>query len=179
MKLFFLKHGQTPSAFEHRLSKDDEGLSRAGINEAKRAADMLKNEMGDGVLTRIISSPRKRTLETARVVASIFGINSADIAQDERLAERDCAPYLGQQIGDVFSKSEEELVAGGMEPLSSLYVRTKDFWDELLAKDSNDIVLIVGHSGNFAPLIYAAMDSKLGEAVNIPDLDCDSVLQLK
>lgn len=179
MKIFFVKHGQTPTASAHRLSKGDEGLSEAGQMEAKRAAEALKDELSGMSLTKIIASPRKRTLETARVMADVFDIDAEDIEQDERLTERDCTSYLGQRIADVFSKSEEELVAGGMEPLASLYLRSKDFYDELVAKDVKNAVLLVGHSGNLTPLVYAARGAALGEVVDVPELALDNVLRLK
>ncbi len=178
MNIYFARHGKTPSASEMRLAGDVEGLSPEGISEAQRAAYDLKRQLGAESLTRIIVSPRKRTLETANVIASIIGFQKEAIEYDERLAERDCGPYIGQLIADTFSKSEEELVKGGMEPLADLYARTDNFYAELLTANSPGNVLLVGHSGNIAPLVFAAKQAQLGTRIEVPSLPLDKVMRL-
>lgn len=129
-------------------------------------------------LSSIITSPLRRTLETANIFADLFGIDKEDIKQDMRLSERDCRPYLGEKIVDVFAKDEKELIAGGMEPLDNLYKRSKEFYNELLAQDIEGAILLVGHSGNLTPLIAAAKDAALGEMTDVPPLALDDVLRL-
>lgn len=178
MKIYFVKHGKTPSASKMRLSEDDEGLSNEGIAEAKAAAQALKARLNGTSLVKIITSPRKRTLETANIIADALGINVKDVEYDKRLIERDCGPYIGQLIADVFSKSERELLKGGMEPLQNLYERSEHFYNEIKARDITGCILLVGHSGNLAPLIFAAEGAQLGDAIDVPDLSLDDVLQL-
>ena len=161
-----------------RLSGDTEGLSEEGIAEAERAANHLKKQLAGEPLVRIIASPRKRTLETASVIATALDINEEDIEQDERLTERNCEPYLGKLIADTFSKSEEELVAGGMESLDILYTRTKDFYTELVASNLPGNILLVGHSGNLAPLVFATKHARLGDAIDVPILPLDEAIRL-
>ena len=178
MQIYFVKHGKTPSASEMRLSEDDEGLSDKGIAEAKAAAQALKARLNGTNLAKIISSPRKRTYETANIIANAFGIDVKDVEYDKRLIERDCGPYTGQLIADVFSKSEKELTEGGMEPLQNLYERSERFYNEIKIKDVTGCILLVGHSGNLAPLIFAAKGAHLGDAIVVPDLSLDDVLRL-
>ena len=177
MNIYFIRHGKTPSAATMRLMGDVEGLSAEGIDEAKRAALNLMQRLGAKPLTRIIASPRKRTRETANTIANTLNFQTEAIEYDERLSERDCGPYIGQLIADTFSKNEEELIAGGMEPLSDLYARTADFYAELRTTNTGN-VLVVGHSGNIAPLVYAERGAKLGDTVDVPSLPLDGVIQL-
>jgi probable phosphoglycerate mutase/uncharacterized phosphatase len=179
MIIYLARHGKTPSASKMRLAGDIEGLSPEGISEAQRAAHDLKRQLGAEPLTRIIVSPRKRTLETANVIADIIGFQKEAIEYDECLAERDCGPYTGQLIADTFSKNEEELIDGGMESLSDLYARTDNFYTELLKTSMTGTVLLVGHSGNVAPLVFATKRAKLGDSVEVSNLPTDKVMRLQ
>jgi len=179
MKVFFAKHGQIPSTGEMRITIEDEGLSKAGIIEATMAARDLRMKLEGSSLCTIISSPRKRALETAEICAEQHGLNLKDIEVDARLLERDCTAYAGQLIGDVFSKPEKELVDGGMESLDSIYIRTQSFYDFLISRDTSGAVLIVGHSGNLLPLTGIFDGKWLNVSGNEPQLSRNKVLQLK
>lgn len=179
MEIYFVKHGKTPSASQMRLSFDDEPLSDEGKSEAKQAADDLLRQLGDQRPVYIISSPRRRTLETAMVIATTLGQSTAKIEIDNRLAERDCTPYLGSLIADVFTKSEEVLVAGGMESLEDLYSRTRSLYDDINEKHADKTVLLVGHSGNLPIFFLVASDMQLGDVIEVSLLPSNEVLRLK
>jgi broad specificity phosphatase PhoE len=179
MNIYFAKHGSIPSASEMRLTSEDEGLSAQGKSEALQAAKDLENYLNTSSLGMIISSPRRRTVETAHVIADYLKFPLSNIRQDARLLERDCTPYTGKLIAEVFVKSEDELVAGGMEPLADLYARTRQFYDELIARSIGNSILLVGHSGNLAPLVYASQGANLTDTIEIPDLPLYKVLKLQ
>ena len=67
----------------------DPDLSEEGIAQANRLPDALKRFP----ITRLISSPQKRAIQTGQPVAAALGLN---IEIDDRLAEydRDMAQYL-------------------------------------------------------------------------------------
>jgi len=178
MKIYFVQHGKIPSAEEMKLTMKDEGLSEEGVKEAQEAVRSLHSLLGYNSSLQIITSPRKRATDTAKIFAQHWKIDPEDITIDNRLVERDCKPYDGQSIDDVFSLPEEVLVAGGMEPLASVFKRTQSFYDDLLIRGNNSAVLVVGHSGSLAPLYFASKGKTLGDLLEVPQLLRNKVLQL-
>ena len=177
-QIYFIQHGQIPSASQKRLTAADEGLSDVGKQEAQRAAQNLLEQLSQPNHIRIVSSPKRRALETAEIIAKACGMSSQDIQIDNRLRERDCDSFAGQLISEVFAKDEAELVAGGMEPLTSLYDRTERAYQDALTQPA-DVIVLVGHSGNVAPLVYAAKQATLGDTIFVPTLQRDMALRLK
>jgi broad specificity phosphatase PhoE len=177
MQLYFARHGQTLSSSTRRLTNEDEGLTAAGKASAEQAAKSLQKYLNGKHLSLIITSPRRRTMETAHIIARTFEY-SVPIEQDRRLVERDCTDYDGQLVAEVFSRTEQELIAGGMEPFEDLYARTKSLYDALGEHGGDDAILLVGHSGNLKPLTLAARNKPTTVAADVPLLQPGSVLQL-
>lgn len=178
MQVYFARHGQTASAATGRLKTDDESLTKEGVAESDRAAKSLQSQLDGATVSRIIASPRTRTKETAAIFGRTLGFVGS-IETDPRLAERDCTAYAGQLISDVFSQSEEALVAGGMEPYGSVYARTKELYDEVVTTtDQGGVVLLVGHSTAVEPLTLISRGLLANAAVPVAKLAVDSVLRL-
>lgn len=75
MKVFLIRHGQKlPEA-------GDPGLSETGLIQARETGEFLKTFS----IQKIISSPFKRTVETAQQIAQVLNMN---FSQDNRLEER-------------------------------------------------------------------------------------------
>lgn len=178
MLLYFARHGKTLSSLDGRLKSDDEPLSSEGLAEVESAAHAFRKELGHTTLTRIVSSPRRRTWETAAIFKEILGFTE-EVEIDGRLAERNCDTFAGQLIQGVFARSEEELIAGGMEPEIAVYERTKALWDEIVgnATDS-DVILLVGHSTSLKPLAYIQKKLPLKAKVEVPKITASRVWQL-
>jgi len=178
MLLYFARHGKTFSALDGRLKSDDEPLLDEGRTEVEGAAETLREELGHVTPTHIISSPRRRTQETAAIFKEILRF-AKEVEIDDRLAERNCDAFEGQPIKDVFAHSEKELVAGGMEPEVAVYERTKALWDELVGNAADDdVILLVGHSTALKPLAYIQKELSPGSEVGIPKITPDRVWQL-
>lgn len=175
--MYFVKHGKIPSADKMTLVLEDEGLSDEGIQEATEAAHFLKQRLKNDQSIHIVTSPRRRAVETARILARSLSGDSETIEIDKRLAERDCGSYSGQSIAEVFALPEEDLVAGGMESLASLYERSQYFYNDQLEK-SVDVIIAVGHSGNVAPLYFTSKGKNLGDTLTIPVLSRSEALLL-
>jgi broad specificity phosphatase PhoE len=94
-------------------------------------------------------------MQTASIVSTRLGLDPANVIYDVRLKERDCAVYSGQLVTKVFSRTETDLVAGGMEPYSMFQNRLKAFYDELLLQVVAPTI-VVTHSGNVEPLMEIA-----------------------
>ena len=109
--LYIIRHGQTEGNVRHvLLSRSDQSLTETGIRQAEEAALRLKGIR----FARVYSSPLKRALETAGIVAP-----GLPVTVDERLIEMDYGPYEGM---DLRSPAPE-----GGEQLSSVVARAGRF----------------------------------------------------
>ena len=71
MKVFFVRHGETPANFEKRPYKDiTEPLTEKGIIQAKKAGQYLKTF---GKFDLVISSPATRSIQTAENIMKEIG----------------------------------------------------------------------------------------------------------
>ncbi|MGZ3305814.1 MAG: histidine phosphatase family protein [Asticcacaulis sp.] len=92
---FVLRHGQTDWNLQARLQgSTDIPLNDTGREQARQAAELLH---GLGI-TRIVSSPLSRALETARIVGERLGL-APDI--DGRLIERNFGLFEGLTLDEV------------------------------------------------------------------------------
>ena len=171
MQLYLMRHGQDLNPDQDRLTDADPLLSELGKKQATDCAVKIKDAIDSSVAPIIIASPRMRTMQTATLLATQLGNDPASIRPDVRLKERDCAAYSGQLVTEVFSRPEEDLIAGGMEPYSNLQERLGSFYDDVL-RDIDEPTIIVTHSGNIEPLM------KLAHIDNLYTLDADSFIRL-
>jgi probable phosphoglycerate mutase len=135
-KLLFLRHGETQLTADRRFSGpggDDPGLIDSGIEQARRAARAIVELGGVDVL---VSSPMRRTRETAEAVSASLGIevvvddgfrecafgawDGLTFAEVERRWPRELAEWLasptvcppgGESVADVRARVEASLLA--------------------------------------------------------------------
>jgi len=107
-RLILIRHGETVWNHQRRFTtRSDVELSDTGLEQARRAADALAAVPID----RIYSSPLKRALRTAEVIAAGQG-HGCQITTDVRLSEIDAGPFEGL--------TEDEIVTG---PLAADFAR--------------------------------------------------------
>ncbi|MBI3671430.1 class I tRNA ligase family protein [Candidatus Azambacteria bacterium] len=83
-RYFIMRHGQSEFNLKNKVAssnKHKNPLTKKGILEVKRSAKKLKN------VDIIISSPFKRTLETAEIVAKELGIKKSGIIKEPLIQE--------------------------------------------------------------------------------------------
>jgi len=98
MKAYVLLHGQTDYDAEGRIiGTNDPGLNDAGREQAGETAKELKEKGID----MILSSPQKRTMETAEIIASALGIDEIKITKGLKLYERAFGDLEGKLISEV------------------------------------------------------------------------------
>jgi len=99
MKIYAIRHGQTDLNAEKRVQgcKSDLSLNNVGIKQAKDVAEILKNKNID----LIVTSPLKRAMETADIIANRLNIKKDKIIQGQRLYERNFGDYEGRPISEV------------------------------------------------------------------------------
>jgi broad specificity phosphatase PhoE len=159
-RLILIRHGETVWNLERRFTtRTDVELSETGIDQAHRAAEAL----ADLTIDRIYSSPLRRALCTAEMIAARHG-EGCTVTTDQRLVEIDAGPFEGM--------TEEELVAGplaadfarwhtdavpefpdGCEPFDTALARASSF---LGAHDRQPGTTLVVTHGSLARLIVSS-----------------------
>lgn len=145
MELYIVRHGKTywneqkrtQGHVHNRLCKD-------GIEASKNTALKLKDVKFD----YIFCSPLLRAKQTAKIINKY---HNNKIIKDSRLIDID----QGYFTGVYYEKLSPELAQiklnkdkrYGMESLHELYLRIKNFYDDLLKNYNNKKILIVTHSG--------------------------------
>ncbi len=132
----------------------DPSLSEEGIEQAKRLPDALARFP----ISRLVSSPQVRAIETGRPVADTLGL---PIEVDERLAEydRDLPHYIPiEQIAKENPEELERLINGHL-PSSvdeqAFLQRVVAGIDELVATaDHDDTVAVFSHGGVINVLLH-------------------------
>lgn len=156
MKLYFMRHAQTPGNARHVwVGRQDEDLSEAGQADLERVA----NELGDFTLNYIYTSPLKRALRTAEAVAERQK-GLPDLRVRAALQERGFGCYEGEL------KTPENRARFNAEPtvetLESMQKRLGDVLNEIDALLG--VMLLVSHSAVYRCLVesmgYTATPAK-------------------
>ncbi|BBY45169.1 phosphoglycerate kinase [Mycolicibacterium celeriflavum] len=152
MQLLIIRHALPLRSEPGRGSDPD--LSEEGVEQAKRLPDALARFP----ISRLVSSPQRRAIQTAQPVADALGLQ---IGVDDRLAEydRDLSHYT-----PVEEISEEDMrrLANGELPSgvdqSAFLTRVKaGVADIVRAADREDTVALFSHGGVINALVHDVM----------------------
>lgn len=141
--IYIIRHGQTELNRRQVLQgRSDASLNERGIAQAQQMAEALVGV----VFCRVFSSPLRRAVETARIVAP-----NVEPEMDERLIEMDYGPYEGTdltalppEVRTFFSDFVHNPAPAGMEPLSSVKCRAGSFLEDVKRLEGN--ILISTHA---------------------------------
>lgn len=150
MKLYVIRHGRTPW--------NEKGLMQGWVNiklseTGKKEAEYIREKLKNINFDVCISSPLKRTLETASIVTN----GKCKIVTDELLIERNLGEFEGKKYDDYQKlnywnyKLNNDLY--GVEPVKNILKRTSDFLNNLKEKDYKT-VLIVSHAATIRAINY-------------------------
>ena len=158
--LYLVRHGQDIDNAAGVLNGHrDEPLTTKGRREARDCARRLKSARIDIV----VSSPLKRALETAQIVAGAWSY-SETIVIDAQLIERDFGTLTGTLEADIEKNSRDVRCVGGttyflsgpgIEGFPSVFGRAQRFLDRVNEEWSGQTVLVVTH-GDTGKMIRAA-----------------------
>jgi broad specificity phosphatase PhoE len=145
----------------------DPDLSEEGIEQAKRLPDALARFP----ITRLVSSPQRRSMQTAQPVADALGV-SIDI--DERLAEydRDMEHYIPiEQIAAEFPEELARLASGhlptSVDEAAFLARINEGIRDLAVAGDHDDTVAVFTHGGVINGLLHTVLGTEKLLCVNV------------
>ncbi len=141
--IYIIRHGKTELNKANALQgRSNYPLNEEGIKQAEKAAEML----GGIEFSYVFSSPLKRAVQTAEIVAP-----HNEITIDDRLIEIDYGQYEGTDLKNMpdevrafFSDFINNPAPEGMEPLAEVVRRTGDFLAEICRNDGN--ILISTHA---------------------------------
>jgi broad specificity phosphatase PhoE len=155
MQLLVIRHA-LPLRSEAGQGADPD-LSEDGIEQAKRLPDALARFP----ISRLVSSPQRRALQTAQPVADALGLT---IDVDERLAEYDYGLAHYTPIEEATQEDLQRLVDGhlpGDVDEAAFKARVKAGVDDLVAAaDHEDTVALFSHGGVINALVHQIMKTE-------------------
>lgn len=154
MQLLVIRHA-LPLRSEPGQGSDPE-LSEEGIAQAKRLPDALARFP----ITRIVSSPQRRSIQTAQPVAEALGLT---IDVDERVAEydRDLTHYtpIEQASKEDLQRLIDGHLPGGVDE-DAFIARVKAGVDDIVnAAAHEDTVALFSHGGVINALVHDIMQT--------------------
>jgi broad specificity phosphatase PhoE/ribonuclease HI len=150
-QLIFLRHGETPHTVDKRFSGssgDDPGLSETGFAQARAAAQYLSTIGG---VDAVVSSPMRRTRQTAEVVATGLGLQ---VAVNDGWVECSFGEWDGHTFAEVQDKWPDALTAWmgstsvappGGESFDACARRARSARDSVLTAYPGRTVVVVTH----------------------------------
>ena len=158
MQLLLIRHA-LPLRSEPGQGSDPD-LSEEGIEQAKRLPDALARFP----ITRLVSSPQVRSVQTAQPVADALGLT---VEVDERLAEydRDLAHYIPiEQIAAEFPEELARLAQGhlpsSVDENAFLARINAGIRDVVAASDHEDTVAVFSHGGVINGLLHTILGTE-------------------
>ncbi|HOA17988.1 MAG TPA: histidine phosphatase family protein [Fervidobacterium sp.] len=150
--IYLVRHGSTEWN-EKRIWQGvvDTELSTRGIEEVEKIAKFFKNKSIDA----IFSSPMRRALQTADIIASKIGYDSDKIIMDNRLRECEIRLWNGktnEEIAQLYATQFHEWFTNlnsniaGVESLESVQKRMYDLLRDVIVHFTNKNVIIVSHA---------------------------------
>ena len=155
MQLLLIRHA-LPLRSEPGQGSDPD-LSEEGIEQAKRLPDALARFP----ITRLVSSPQRRAVQTAQPVADALGL---PIDIDDRLAEydRDLEHYIPiEQIAAEYPEELARLASGhlpsSVDEAAFLARDQRGIRDIVAAGDHEDTVAVFSHGGVINGLLHSIL----------------------
>ena len=162
----FMRHGQA----DHNVNRVLVGryveshLTEYGKQQVADTAKYLKNVP----IEKVYVSPVIRTVETARIVCKVLGMN---YEIDERLYEIDLGRLVGMQFEKIIQKygnlflrfyNEDDtmLAKYGVESFASVKSRVKHLLDEIIKMQQDKNVLLITHLDPIKAAISILLDLK-------------------
>ncbi len=159
-----LRHGETPLSVDKRFSgRTDIALTERGEAQAAAAAKRL----ADAGIEAIVSSPLRRTQQTAAAVAEVLGL---DVELDDGFAETDFGEWEGSSFRELSSTAADKLQAWlddprvappGGESMVSTDARVAAARDRVLSSHPGKTVLIVSHVTPIKLMLRNALDAPM------------------
>jgi len=167
--LVLVRHGVTPHTVEKRFSggldSANPGLSDEGRDQVRATAEWLAPLAAR--VDAVISSPVRRTLESAEIVAAVLG---KEVGVEPGFAEMEFGAWDGMTFLEVAERHPDELdawlgsldvPAGGGESFRVVEKRVLDGLQRVLDRHAGKTVVVVSHVTPIKTLVSHAVDAPL------------------
>lgn len=157
MKPYLVRHGQT----DWNIQKQVQGVADIELNATGiQQAEALAAQIADAGLQfdYVYASPLRRAQKTAQIITR----NRSDIIYDDRLVERSFGDLEGKivdwgnlGVDDLDLRQNSSI--HNLEPIRSVFARSKSFLDDLIAQYSaqpDARILVVAHGTLLKTLHY-------------------------
>ena len=144
--LYIIRHGETDMNAELRLQGQvDSRLNENGIREAGETADILSK--AGIIFSKGYSSPLKRAVDTAKIIAPDIGIISVPEIMELKFGNYEGLPYseIGKELWNFIHDPENVNPPETVERIQSLIARTGGFIKRIINSDDSGNILIVTH----------------------------------
>ncbi|HPF82799.1 MAG TPA: histidine phosphatase family protein [Bacilli bacterium] len=150
MKLYVLRHGET----NENITKVMQGNMETVLNETGRNQAMsVRDKVKDAHIDLVISSPKKRALETAALAAP-----GVKIITDDRLLSRNHGEFQGMTRDQVnlhdYWNIKKNIQYKEAESIGTIFNRVSSLLNDISINYSDKNVLLVTHSGITRVLYY-------------------------
>lgn len=170
--LVLVRHGVTDHTVHKRfsggLASSNPPLTEEGRAQARATGEWLQPLAGD--LTRIVSSPVRRTRETAEELAALL---SLDVSVEPGVAEMEFGSWDGLTYAEVHERFPDDLSSWlgdldsaphGGESLRAVQARVLEGRDRLLAAHAGETLVVVSHVTPIKVLVADAVGATLDAA---------------
>ncbi|MDD3187529.1 MAG: histidine phosphatase family protein [Bacilli bacterium] len=150
MKLYVVRHGET----NENIHKIMQGNMETDLNKVgEEQAISLRNKVKEANINFIISSPKRRAIETAKLAAPDISIMT-----DNRLLSRDHGEFQGMARTEInleeYWNIKKNIQYERAETVGEIFNRVSSFLNDVSVNYSDKHVMIVTHSGICRVLYY-------------------------
>ncbi len=169
--IYLCRHGRTAMNVAGLLrGRLDPDLDLVGYAEARDLAELL----GEVGLTRVIASPLRRAVETARPIAKRYGL---EVETDERLLDRDYGRFDGTAAADLIETYGSLDAAPGVESAAAVTERGRSVLADLVAIPDAGPVAVVSHDAVIRLLLDSLVPTPAHNEHVPPRTGCWSLLR--
>lgn len=176
MNIYLLRHGETEeNKSKNYYGKLDAALNDTGREQSERAGKLIREIRFD----QLYISERKRTRETAEIALNSKGLN---LKKDSRINEINFGIFEGKSYEEIkrdypleceaWDKDWKGFTPEGGESYLQFYSRVKEFFEEAINQESQNI-LIVTHGGVIRTILCYVLGENLDLYWKFSSQNCD------
>jgi probable phosphoglycerate mutase len=167
--LILVRHGVTAHTAEKRFSgglgSSNPGLTDEGRNQVRATAEWLKPIAGD--VDVVVSSPVRRTLESAEILGEVLG---HPLEVEEGFAEMEFGAWDGLTFDEVAEQYKDEMdlwlgsldhAPGGGESFRAVEKRVLAARHRVISEHTGKTIVVVSHVTPIKTLVAHALDAPL------------------
>ncbi|MCL4366791.1 histidine phosphatase family protein [Patescibacteria group bacterium] len=182
MHIYLIRHGQdTDNALGLLNGRRDNDLTKLGVEQIKQATKQLQDKQ----ISVILTSPLKRTVQTAQIINQQLKANQLLINND--LIERDFGGLAGHPESDIAQFTNNVIITSeniymldgpGVESFLSVYQRAKNVIQLAQTQYAQNNVLLVAHN-DIGKMLQAVVNQQTWEqALQTPVIQNGEIVKL-